>query len=102
MIPSDKTFTTFKEFWPHYLAEHSKPWTRRIHSAATVFAVAWVSACLITERPQYALWGLVWGYGPAWISHILIEKNRPATFKHPIWSFLSDLKMLFLTVTGKL
>jgi hypothetical protein len=42
------------------------------------------------------------GYAFAWVSHFFIEKNRPATFTHPLWSFAADWKMWFLMATGRL
>lgn len=33
------------------------------------------------------------GYGPAWLGHYAFEHNRPATFTHPIYSFLADWLM---------
>ncbi len=41
-------------------------------------------------------------YAFAWTGHFLIEGNKPATFGHPFWSFISDFKMLGLMATGKL
>ena len=46
--------------------------------------------------------GLVAGYGFAWVGHFFIEKNKPASFKYPLWSFISDYKMVFYMLTGKM
>lgn len=42
------------------------------------------------------------GYAAAWLAHFFIEHNRPATFKHPLWSFISDYKMVGLMLLGKM
>jgi hypothetical protein len=31
-----------------------------------------------------------------------VEKNRPATFKYPLWSFISDYKMMWYMITGRM
>jgi hypothetical protein len=85
---------TFEEFWPYYVREHSKKSTRVLHFAGTTAAVATLGYALVARRPALIPLALVAGYGPAWISHFFIEKNRPATFKYPLWSLLSDFKML--------
>lgn len=85
---------SFEEFWPYYVREHSKKSTRVLHFAGTTAAVATLGYALATRRPALIPLALVAGYGPAWISHFFIEKNRPATFKYPLWSLLSDFKML--------
>ena len=38
---------------------------------------------------------VVIGYAFAWVGHFFFEKNKPATFKYPVWSMLSDLKMYY-------
>jgi hypothetical protein len=41
------------------------------------------------------------GYGFAWVGHFFFEKNRPATFKYPLWSLMGDFRLFFETATGK-
>ncbi|KAK6904111.1 hypothetical protein L486_03689 [Kwoniella mangroviensis CBS 10435] len=48
---------------------------------------------------RWLLGGVVGAYAFAWIGHFFIEKNRPATFKYPIWSLRGDLKMWWEVVT---
>jgi hypothetical protein len=93
---------TFADFWPFYLREHSKPLTRSLHFAGTSTALAVVAAAAITGRGWLLVAALLAGYGSAWVGHFFIEKNRPATFQHPLWSFAADFKMLGCAITGRL
>ena len=99
---TDEHFETFEDFWPYYLHEHSDPTNRALHVAGTVAAAATLGAAVATRKPKLALLAPVIGYGCAWIGHYMIERNRPATFKHPVWSLMGDFKMTGLTVTGQL
>jgi hypothetical protein len=93
---------TYAEFWPFYLREHSKASTRWIHFVGTSLGVAIALTAIIQGRAAWAPIGLVPSYAMAWISHFGIEKNRPATFKYPLWSFISDFRMLGLMAVGQL
>jgi len=97
---SDERFQSFEEFWPFYVREHSRKSTRILHWLGTTAAASSIAASVLTRRPWLALLAPVVGYGPAWISHFFIEKNRPATFTYPAWSLRADLIMWRKTLDG--
>jgi hypothetical protein len=84
---------TFREFYPAYLAEHSKPTTRRLHFAGMLLALVAVAVTLWSREWRWLLAAPVFGYGLAWIGHLVFEHNRPATFRHPLYSLMGDLVM---------
>lgn len=103
---------TYEKFWLHYLREHGRSETRALHILGTGLALLFLAAAATSaavdrrDRPvsPAALVGLaaVAGYGPAWIGHFFFERNKPATFDHPLWSLVSDLRMAWLWATGGL
>jgi hypothetical protein len=86
-------FTSFRDFYPYYLGEHSHPACRRLHLAGTALTLAAIIAALVTRRWALLLAAPVAGYGLAWIGHFVFERNRPATFRYPLYSLLGDLAM---------
>ena len=90
---ADQDFRTFEEFWPFYVKEHQKKSTRILHFIGTTGAMACVAGGLLTKRRWLLAVAPVIGYGPAWVSHFFIEGNKPASFKHPLWSLRADLVM---------
>ena len=99
---SDDDFRSFEEFWPYYLREHSKVGTRALHFAGTTAAMVAAAAGVVLRRPALLIAAPVVGYGMSWIGHFFIEKNRPATFKYPLWSFQGDMKMWGMIAKGTL
>jgi len=99
---TEQAFKSFAEFWPYYLNEHSKPATRVLHCAGTLIAIGFLVLLIAVGKWWLFLLALVPGYGLAWIGHFFIEKNKPATFTYPLWSFMGDWKMLALMLTGRL
>ena len=97
-----KKHTTFAEFWPFYLGEHSLPATRWIHFVGTTIALINLIMAIVYLAPLYILSALFSGYLFAWVSHFFVEKNRPATFTYPAWSFIADWKMWSMMATGRL
>ncbi len=90
---ADQEFRTFEEFWPFYVKEHQKKATRILHFVGTTTAMACVAGGLLTKRRWLLAVAPVAGYAPAWIGHFFVEGNKPASFKHPLWSLRADLVM---------
>ena len=93
---------SYAEFWPYYLQQHACPATRAWHIAGTVIATGLLAAAILTLDFRLLLASVLAGYGPAWIAHLFIEKNRPATFGYPIWSLISDYRMAATWLSGGL
>ena len=92
-------FKTFKEFYPYYLSEHQNPICRGLHFLGTLG----VLICIIISFQNiiYLFLAPIFGYSFAWIGHFFFEKNKPATFTYPVYSFLSDWIMFKDILIGK-
>ena len=95
-------FSSFREFYPFYLGEHSNRTSRRLHFIGSCGVLALVLGTMMTGQLRWLLAALVCGYGFAWIGHFFFEKNRPATFKHPIYSFMGDWVMFKDILSGRI
>jgi hypothetical protein len=101
MAPDEsKRFGSFREFWPFYVSEHSRPLTRTLHFMGSTFSLA-LTAMAVVIGPLWLLAAVpLAGYGCAWIGHFFVEHNRPATFKYPFYSFVGDWVMYGKMLTG--
>jgi len=97
-----KQMRSFAEFYPFYLGEHSNRTCRRLHFVGSTLALACLAAAIIGGSPGYVLLGLLCGYGCAWVGHFGFEKNKPASFKRPLYSFMGDWVMYKDLWTGKI
>ena len=95
-------YKSFSEFWPYYVSEHSHPGTRLLHLIGTLSGLVVMIYLIAIGRWYLFLLGLIPGYGCAWLGHFLIEKNKPATFQYPLWSFIGDYKMIAMMLTGRI
>ena len=96
-----KEYRTLEEFWPYYLKEHSHPTTKLLHFIGTGLAGGCLVRLGLTRDPKNVVYGLLCGYGCAWVSHFFVEKNKPATFRYPLFSLLSDFRLFGEILRGK-
>jgi hypothetical protein len=94
-------YAGFREFYPYYLSEHSDRRCRRLHFAGSVLVLVVVAVAAISGNWRWLWLAPVFGYGFAWIGHLVFEKNRPATFRHPLYSFAGDWVMAFDVLRGR-
>ncbi|MDO9320453.1 MAG: DUF962 domain-containing protein [Pseudomonas sp.] len=99
---TSERFSSFAEFYPYYLQEHSNDICRRLHYVGSLLVLGILGYAISQQQ-----WGLLWlmpvaGYGFAWVGHFVFEKNKPATFKYPFYSLLGDWVMLKDALTGRI
>jgi hypothetical protein len=98
----DRRFDSFNDFYPYYLTEHKHRTSRRLHFTGTFLVILIFIAALVTG--YYVLFFILplVGYSFAWIGHFFFEKNKPATFRYPLYSLLGDFRMFRDMLTGRI
>ena len=99
---SDTKFTSFKKFYPYYLSEHKLKINKILHIIGSLLGLIFLIIVLYFKNYKYIPLSFLFGYIFAWIGHFVFEKNKPATFKYPIYSFIGDWVMLKDVLTGKI
>ncbi len=90
---ADRKFNSLAEFYPVYLSEHRDSRCRTAHFLGSTLGLVCLCFALLERNLSFVLLGLIGGYACAWFGHYVFEKNRPATFTHPWYSFLCDWLM---------
>lgn len=99
---ASREFRSFAEFYPFYLSEHSNDVSRRLHYIGSLLVLTILAWAIISANFWLLLALPVAGYGFAWVGHFFFEKNRPATFTYPLYSFMGDWVMLRDALTGRI
>ncbi|SPL71347.1 DUF962 domain-containing protein [Acinetobacter stercoris] len=92
----------YSEFYRFYLTEHRNITSRRLHIAGSSLGLYFWSKAIRKRQAKYIIYGLVSGYACAWVGHFVFEKNKPASFKQPLFSFISDWRMFSDILRGNL
>jgi len=93
------TYRSFAEFYPFYISEHANRTSRRLHVIGTGLVICCAAAGLLLNRRLLIALPFI-GYGFAWAGHFFFEKNRPATFKYPLYSLMGDFRLFYDVVSG--
>jgi hypothetical protein len=93
---------SFKQFWPLYLQAHQRSATRAMHYLATAVGIGGAIAALITGVFWLFPLGIGLGYAIAVMSHWVFEGNQPLILVSPFWGAVSDMRMCYLALTGRL
>lgn len=99
---TEKEYKSFSEFYSFYLSEHSDKLNRRLHFTGTLLALITLVFVIFTQKWILLILLPVFGYGFAWLGHFFIEKNKPATFKYPLYSLMGDMVMFKDILAGKI
>lgn len=99
---TSQRFSSFAEFYPYYLQEHSNATCRRLHYVGSLLVLAIIAYAVMTQQWLWLLAIPLVGYGFAWVGHFVFEKNRPATFDYPFYSLMGDWVMLKDALTGRI
>lgn len=92
----------YHQFYRFYLTEHRNIMSRRLHVTGSSIGLYFLSKAILQRKPRYFIYGLVSGYACAWVGHFVFEKNKPASFKQPLYSFISDWRMFSDVLRGNL
>jgi hypothetical protein len=98
----NRRFASFREFYPFYLGEHANRTSRRLHFIGSCGVLALLALAILQRNLWWLLGALFCGYGFAWVGHFFFEKNRPATFRHPVYSLLGDWVMFKDILAGRI
>jgi len=96
-----RRFASFREFYPFYLSEHSHRISRRLHFIGSLGVLGFIAAAAVRHDARWLAGAPLCGYGFAWIGHFAFEKNRPATFRHPLYSLMGDWLMFVDVLRGR-
>lgn len=92
----------YHKFYRFYLTEHRNIMSRRLHVVGSSVGLYFFSKAIRQRKAKYFVYGLLSGYACAWIGHFIFEKNKPASFKQPLYSFISDWRMFSDVLRGNL
>lgn len=102
MVQPQMPIKNYHEFYRFYLTEHRHIISRRLHVAGSSIGLYCFTKAIRQGKPRYFAYGLLSGYACAWVGHFIFERNKPASFKQPVYSFISDWRMFADVLRGNI
>lgn len=102
MSETSNKINDLDDFWPFYLEQHRSLKNQILHVFGTTLGIFCLFYAVFADRSGFIIFALLAGYSFAWIGHFFFEKNKPATFQYPLYSFLSDFRMCYSFYRGQL
>lgn len=93
---------SFADFYRFFLSEHRTPGCRRLHFFGSLGAMFCLAKFIATLNPWWFAAALAWGYGLAWMGHFGFERNRPPSFRQPLYRFASECVMFRDILFGRI
>ncbi len=91
----------FRSFYKNFLSEHQKLGTRIFHFAGVIFSIIALVYTIISGKERF-LW-----YVPIFLliftllGRFIFENTERQSFRKPLWWLISEFKMFFDLLTGK-
>lgn len=101
-VITQKTQQSFAEFYTAYLTDHTDRTSRQLHFFGLTLSILFLALLALSGNAWWLLAAVLTFYGFAWIGHFQFEKNRPRSFKQPIYSFLGAWLMYWQMLTGQI
>nr|WP_315464607.1 DUF962 domain-containing protein [uncultured Rhodoferax sp.] len=67
--------------------------TCRLNFLGSTLTLVCLTMLLTTDKPKYLLYDIFCSYSFAWVGHFGFEKNKPTSFKHPLYSIMGEWRM---------
>ena len=100
-LKEEREYKRISDFYPFYKSQHQGTVTRVLHFIGTGLVIVFLVLFIITFEFKYLAYAPLAGYGFAWVGHFFFEKNKPATFRHPVYSLACDFWLFWDLLRGR-
>ena len=97
-----KRFNTYREFWPYYLRDFRAAGEHERVLTGTVVMLFFLVFTILMGNVLFIAIALALACGFRFISVNAGQRVRPLTVTHPLWSLVSDVRLLAIVLLDRL